>query len=118
MCMAMCTPSRRCYGMPETRAAKPWSPAATSVASPDGCLVVHASPEDDERGIGPDTPDEEIQAHAWQGSILCGHTHRPVHRHVPGRQIVNAGSVGWPLDGGPRPSYSVLGVAPVGRAVP
>ena len=87
-------------------------------ASLDGCLVVHASPEDDERGIGPDTPDEEIQAHAWQGSILCGHTHRPLHRHVPGRQIVNAGSVGWPLDGDPRPSYAVLERAPDGHELP
>ena len=79
---------------------------------------MHASPEDDERGIGPDTPDEEIQAHAWQGTILCGHTHRPLHRHVPGRQIVNAGSVGWPLDGAPRPSYAVLERAPDGHELP
>lgn len=84
----------------------------------DGCMVVHASPDDDERGIGPDTPDEEIRAHAWQGTILCGHTHRPLHRHVPGRQVVNAGSVGWPLDGDPRPSYAVLERAPGEHELP
>lgn len=74
----------------------------------DGCLVVHASPGDDERGIWPETPAEEIEGHSWQGTLLCGHTHHPLDRQVRGRQIVNAGSVGWPLDGDPRPSYAVL----------
>jgi predicted phosphodiesterase len=87
-------------------------------ASLDGCLVVHASPGDDERGIWPDTPDEEIRTHEWRGTILCGHTHHPFHRHVAGGQIVNAGSVGWPLDGDPRPSYVVLERGPDGHELP
>ena len=87
-------------------------------ASVDGCLVVHASPGDDERGIWPDTPDEEVQAHSWQGTLLCGHTHHPFHRDVPGGQVVNAGSVGWPLDGDRRPSYAVLERGPGGHELP
>ncbi len=74
----------------------------------DGCLVVHASPEDDERGIWPHTPDEEIDGRAGQGTILCGHTHHALHRRVHDGQIVNPGSVGWPLDGDHRPSYAIL----------
>jgi putative phosphoesterase len=87
-------------------------------ASLDRCLVVHGSPGDDERGIGPDTPDEEIPASAGHDTILCGHTHQALHRRVRSGQIVNAGSVGWPLDGDPRPSYAILERAPIGHELP
>jgi putative phosphoesterase len=87
-------------------------------ASLDRCLVVHGSPGDDERGIGPDTPDEEIPASAGHDTILCGHTHQALQRQAGGRQIVNAGSVGWPLDGDPRPSYAILERGPVGDESP
>jgi diadenosine tetraphosphatase ApaH/serine/threonine PP2A family protein phosphatase len=45
-----------------------------------------------------------------QGDMLvCGHTHIPYHRILPGgRQIVNAGSVGKPKDGNPQACYVVL----------
>ena len=88
-------------------------PPAASLAD---CLVVHGSPGDDERGIFPDTPDEEIPASAGHDTILCGHTHQALQRQVKGGQIVNAGSVGWPLDGDPRPSYAVLERDPDGHA--
>lgn len=74
----------------------------------DGLLVVHGSPGDDEHGIWPWTPEEEILADPWQGLLACGHTHHPVQRMVACGELVNVGSVGWPLDGDPRSSYAVL----------
>ena len=73
-----------------------------------GCLVVHGSPGDDECGIWPETPDPEIDAHSWTGTLLCGHTHRPFQRQVARGEVVNVGSAGWTLDGDPRPSYALL----------
>jgi len=79
----------------------------TSVTLP-GCLVVHGSPGDDERGIWPETPDSEIEAFDWDGTLLCGHTHRPFQRTLSRGQVVNVGSAGWTLDGDPRPSFAIL----------
>lgn len=39
-----------------------------------------------------------------------GHCHRAFIRNVGGRTVVNAGSVGLPFDGDPRPSYALLEV--------
>lgn len=80
-------------------------PEATTVA---GCLVVHGSPGDDERGIFPHTPLERFDTAAWTSVMTCGHTHHPVHRVFDGRHLVNAGSVGWPLDGDARPSFALI----------
>ncbi|HUY54038.1 MAG TPA: metallophosphoesterase family protein [Candidatus Nanopelagicaceae bacterium] len=73
-----------------------------------GCLVVHGAPGDDERGIWPETPDAEIEAYGWGGTLLCGHTHRPFQRALSCGEVVNVGSAGWTLDGDPRPSYALL----------
>lgn len=72
---------------------------------------VHATPTDDETAILPDAPDEKFRPHLANLDarlLLCGHTHRPVERTVDGVRIVNAGSVGVPLDGDPRPAYCLL----------
>ncbi len=74
----------------------------------DGCLVVHASPGNDERGVFLNTPLERFDTVAWTAMMACGHTHLPVHRQFGDRHLVNAGSVGWPLDGDPRPSFAVI----------
>lgn len=74
----------------------------------DGCLVVHASPGNDERGIFPATQLERFDSPAWTAVMTCGHTHLPVHRRFGDRHVVNAGSVGWPLDGDPRSSFAVI----------
>ena len=38
-------------------------------------------------------------------SLFVGHTHEPYIRHLNGRVICNPGSVGFTLDGDPRPSW-------------
>ena len=42
------------------------------------------------------------------GVLVGGHTHLPFVRTVDGMLIVNAGSVGRPLDGDPRGSWARL----------
>jgi predicted phosphodiesterase len=41
-------------------------------------------------------------------SLYCGHTHEPFIRRLGQRLICNAGAVGFPLDGDPRPSWILL----------
>jgi putative phosphoesterase len=74
----------------------------------DDCMVVHASPGNDERGIFPDTPLERFDSPVWTALMACGHTHLPLHRRFGDRHVVNAGSVGWPLDGDPRSSFAIV----------
>jgi len=74
-------------------------------------IAVHATPNDDETNLYPDTPDDEICPHLAgldARLLLYGHTHRPVDRTVDSVRLVNAGSVGLPLDGDPRPVYALL----------
>jgi diadenosine tetraphosphatase ApaH/serine/threonine PP2A family protein phosphatase len=79
-----------------------------SEAEIDGCLLVHGSPGSDERGIFPTTPLEAFDTRAWRSVMACGHTHVPAHLRFGGRQLVNAGSIAWNLDGDPRPSFAVV----------
>jgi len=74
-------------------------------------IAVHATPTDDEICIFPDIPGDEIRPHLAgldARLLLYGHTHRPVDRTVDDVRLVNAGSVGLPLDGDPRPAYAML----------
>jgi len=74
-------------------------------------VAVHATPADDETNIRPDTPDDVVRPHLTSLDarlLLYGHTHRPVDRLVDSIRLVNAGSVGLPLDGDPRPAYGLL----------
>lgn len=41
-------------------------------------------------------------------AVFCGHTHAPFIRHHAGQWVGNAGGVGYPLDGDPRPSWLLL----------
>jgi predicted phosphodiesterase len=77
-------------------------------------LAVHATPDDDETNLYPDTPDEQVQHHLAgldARLVLYGHTHRPVARTIAGVHLVNDGSVGLPLDGDPRPAYALIDFA-------
>lgn len=76
-------------------------------------VAFHANPADDETNLFPDTPDEQVRpylAGLEARLVLYGHTHRPVERIVDSVWLVNGGSVGFSLDGDPRPAYALLDV--------
>lgn len=74
-------------------------------------LCVHGSPRDVIEGIGEQTPRQELEAMLEGVSekiITCGHTHIPFEGKVKGKLVINAGSVGRPLNADPRASYCLL----------
>jgi predicted phosphodiesterase len=78
-------------------------------------LLVHGSPRKINEYLYEDRPDSSLERLldlAEAELLVCGHTHIPYHRRLPGgRHVVNAGSVGKPKDGDPRAGYVVLAAA-------
>jgi putative phosphoesterase len=78
-------------------------------------LLVHGSPRKINEYLFEDRPDayfERIMDTTNADVLVCGHTHLPYHKVLPGgRQIVNAGSVGKPKDHDPRACYVILTAA-------
>jgi putative phosphoesterase len=62
----------------------------------------HATPRSDEEVFTERDPDEVV-AGMLEGleeeTVVCGHTHMQFDRHIDGRRVVNAGSVGIPFSG-------------------
>ena len=47
--------------------------------------------------------------------FACGHTHKPLVRRLAGGVlIINDGSVGYPYDGEPRPSWMLVDITEAG----
>lgn len=75
--------------------------------------LFHAHPAGIDRTLPPDAPPADLAAavEASGASILVfGGTHLPYHTVVRDRHLVNAGSVGRPLDGDVRAAYAILAV--------
>jgi putative phosphoesterase len=74
-------------------------------------LFCHATPRSDEEIITVLTPDDrlrEILSDVEQTLIVCGHVHAQYDRHLDGKRIVNAGSVGMPYQGEPVGAFWLL----------
>lgn len=74
-------------------------------------LCVHGSPRSVVEGMDHRVPYEkleEIVAGIEEDIILCGHTHVPFIGSINGKYVMNAGSVGRPLDGDPAASYGII----------
>lgn len=75
-------------------------------------LLVHGSPRKVNEYLYEDRPIatfERILDQAGADVLVCGHTHLPYHKVLPGgRHVVNAGSVGKPKDRDPRACYVVM----------
>lgn len=73
--------------------------------------VEHGSPGSDWVGIHPDTDDARL-GEIFEGfeveGFACGHTHKPLVRTSGRILVVNDGSVGFPHDGTPRPSWALV----------
>jgi predicted phosphodiesterase len=75
-----------------------------------GAAFVHASPLSQYWGFMPFHNDADI-AKRMNGldntTLFCGHTHIPLYRPWSNSWLVNAGSVGMPLDGTPTAKYVI-----------
>jgi putative phosphoesterase len=74
-------------------------------------LFCHATPRSDEEIITMLTPDDrlrEILFDIEQNLIVCGHVHTQYDRHLDGKRVVNAGSVGMPYQGEPVGAFWLL----------
>ena len=75
------------------------------------CLAVHGSPDGVRDYVFPDRPQEHLAAWLEKSGVQCifmGHTHKPFVRRLPQGLAVNPGSLGYPKDGDPRPSYALV----------
>jgi putative phosphoesterase len=76
--------------------------------------VEHASPGSDWVGIQPEAEGGRLREmfEGFEGeAFVCGHTHKPLVRVLDGITIINDGSVGFPYDGVPRPSWALVEAA-------
>ncbi len=73
-------------------------------------LLVHATPRDPMDEYIPDSEEQWQQRleHVNVDFVCVGHTHIPMHLHLPNTQVINPGSVGQPRDGDPRAAYAVI----------
>lgn len=81
-------------------------------------VAEHASPGSDWTGITPETTEDAINL-MFEGFdshvFACGHTHKPLVRRLAGGVlIINDGSVGYPYDGEPRPSWMLVDITEAG----
>jgi putative phosphoesterase len=74
-------------------------------------LLVHGSPLGDTDYVYPSLTARALAAKlgAERPDVLaCGHSHIPFTRRIAGVMVINAGSVGRPVDGDPRGSYALV----------
>jgi len=87
-------------------------------------LLVHGSPAGNTDYVFPSITPAALAAKlgdARPDVLACGHSHIPFARRIKGVTVVNAGSIGRPIDGDERGSYAlvevVAGAPPRGRIV-
>ncbi len=81
-------------------------------------LFCHGSPRSDEDSITARTGDDRLRpmlAGVEQSTVVCGHTHHQFDRHVLGKRLVNAGSVGMPYQGEAAAFWLLLEATPTLR---
>lgn len=74
-------------------------------------VVVHATPTSLSDLLAPDAPAQVVTTMFEQArtrALVYGHIHRAYVREVAGGVVVNTGSVGFPFDGIPKPSFAIL----------
>jgi predicted phosphodiesterase len=96
----------------ETEAAYAASlPFSLAPRTAPGLRLVHGSPRSANEGLGPWSTDAELAEHlarVEERLLVCGHTHRPMLRKLPGGAVVNVGSVGLPFNRDRRAQYALF----------
>lgn len=74
-------------------------------------VLVHASPARLNEYVFADVEDDVFRSHlaATAADVLVfGHTHKPYHKVLDGKHLVNSGSAGKPKHGSPNATYALL----------
>ncbi len=80
-------------------------------------VLVHGSPARLNEYLFEDVPDEVFRRHlAETGAdvLIFGHTHKPFHKVLDGKHLVNSGSAGKPKHGNPNATYALLEITAEG----
>ena len=78
-------------------------------------VLVHASPARLNEYLFEEVADGVFQEHlaaAGADVLIFGHTHRPYHKQLGGKHLINSGSAGKPKHGNPRATYVVVEIKP------
>jgi predicted phosphodiesterase len=76
----------------------------------DGVRYCHGSPKSDmdSFAVEPADGEDELLAGATERRIVFGHTHLQFRRRLGDIELINPGSVGFPLDGDRRAAYALV----------
>jgi putative phosphoesterase len=83
-------------------------------------VLVHASPDVLNEYLFEDVADEVFQKHldaTGADVLIFGHTHKPFHKVLNGKHLVNSGSTGKPKHGNPNATYVELDITSTGIKV-
>lgn len=78
-------------------------------------VLVHGSPAALNEYLFEDLPDQTFAHHLESvraDLLLFGHTHKPFHKILGGRHLINTGSAGKPKHGNPAATYALLSLTP------
>lgn len=78
-------------------------------------VLVHGSPARLNEYLFAHVEDQVFQSHldaTGADVLIFGHTHKPFHKVLGGRHLVNAGSAGKPKHGNPNATYVLLDITP------
>jgi putative phosphoesterase len=77
--------------------------------------LVHGSPDRLNEYLFEHVPDEVFLKHletTRADILLFGHTHKPFHKVIGGKHLINTGSAGKPKHGNPNATYVMLEITP------
>lgn len=83
-------------------------------------VLVHGSPDLLNEYLFENVADEVFQKHleSTRADVLIfGHTHKPYHKVLNGKHLVNSGSAGKPKHGNPNATYTLLDITRAGVQV-
>ncbi|MGE5591909.1 MAG: metallophosphoesterase family protein [Bacillota bacterium] len=83
-------------------------------------VLVHASPARLNEYLYEDVADSVFQEHLASTAadvLIFGHTHRPYHKRLGDKHLINSGSAGKPKHGNPRATYVMVEFRP-GLVIP